>query len=211
MGNIVNNSTDSIPIGSINLQNILNEKTTSVNDCEYTTEIGNCSSECGEGTQIVHHLITKNSSNGGKACPVDYTQKCNQKCDDDNTISSRISFVNILNIPRQETTGSKLFSVNLNNVSDLTLKDGFYLSIQYHSFFPINCEFISVSLDDHIFPISSSSILEKDGFFKHNFLITSTIKLKPFSNIILNLFIWQFSLQDSSYTIQIIANSENKN
>ena len=82
-----------------------------------------------------------------------------------------------------------------------------YISIEYHSFFPVNFQFISISINDHIFPISSSSILEKDGFFKHNFLITSSIKLKPYSDIIFNLFIWDRNLQPTSYTIQINANS----
>ena len=209
MGNIVNNSTNSIPFDSIDLQNIFNS--TLENDCEYTTNIGKCSStNCGEeGTQTIRYLITKNPSKGGKSCPIDYKQKCSQKCDED-TISSRISFINILNIPRQETTGSKLFSVNLNNVSNLILKDGFYISIEYNSFFPVNFQFISISIDDYIFPVSSSFFLDKYGIFKHNFLITSTIKLKPYSNIICNLFIWEPSLKSSSYIIQINANSENK-
>ena len=47
--------------------------------------------------------------------------------------------------------------------------------------------------------------------FNPNFLITSTIKLKPYSNIILNLFIWKPTLEYSSYTIQINANSEKEN
>jgi len=211
MGNIVNNSSNSIPFDSIDLQNVFNsnEQKTSVNDCEYTTNIGKCSTDCGEGTQTIRHLITKNPSINGKACPVDYVQKCNQPCDGD-VISSRISFVNILNIPKQETIGSRLFSVNLNNISNLILQKGNYISIQYHSFFPLNFEFISISIDDNIFPISSS-IIEKDVLFKHNFLITSTIKLKPYSNIILNLFIWKPTLEYSSYTIQINANSEKEN
>ena len=120
----------------------------------------------------------------------------------------RIINLNILNIPKQENIGSKLFYINLNNVSNVTLKEGLYISIEYHSFFPVNFQFISISIDDHIFPISSSLILENDGFFKHSFLITASIKLKPYSDIIFNLFIWEPNLQSTYYTLQINANSQ---
>ena len=206
MGNVVNNSTttESIPFDSVDFKKILrsNDIPTSENDCEYTIDIGECSAECGDGTQNIRYLITKNPSKGGKSCPVDYIQKCNQKkCE-----SSQMSFINILNVPRQDSIGSKLFFVDLNNVSNITLKKGFYISIEYYSFFPVNFQFISISINDHIFPISSS-ILEKDeGYFKQTFLISSSIKIKPYSNIIFNLFIYSNS-QTRSYTIQIKTNS----
>jgi hypothetical protein len=206
MGNVVNNSTsESTPFDSIDFKEILrsnNEQPPLENDCEYTIDIGKCSTECGDGTQNIRYLITKNPSKSGKSCPVDYIQKCNQKkCE-----SSQISFINILNVPKQESTGSKLFSINLNNVFNISLKEGFYISIEYYSFFPVNFQIMSISINDHIFPISSS-ILEKDeGYFKHTFLITSSVKLNKYSDIILNLFIYSNS-QPRSYTMQINTNS----
>lgn len=139
----------------------------------------------------------------------DYTVDCKKKCDQQviqDSISSPISFINILNIPKQDSIGSKLFYINLNNVSTIILKEGHYISIEYYSFFPINFEFISLYIDDDIFPISSSLILKNEGYYKHNFLITSKTKLEPYSKIIFNLFIWDTNFPSESYSMQINAN-----
>ena len=208
MGNVTQNASEPISFDSPTLLELI--KT----DCEYTVEIGKCSTSCGEGIQKVDYKITTYGVNGGKLCPKDYFQKCyNEPCIDPVVVSKqtgndRISFINILNIPIQETIGSKLFSVNLNNISAIALNEGLYISIEYYSFFPVNFQFISVSINDHVFPISSSIFEKDEGYFKHNFLISSTIKIKPYSNIIFNLFIWNSNLQSTSYTMQINANSQ---
>ena len=211
MGNVTNNASEPISFDSPALIELV--KT----DCEYTVEIGKCSTSCGEGIQKVDYKIKTYGLNGGKLCPTDYYQKCyNEPCIDKvvayketkNDEITSFSFVNVLNIPMQKSIGSKLFSINLNNISDITLKKGLYISIEYYSFFHVNFQFISVSINDNVFPISSS-ILEKDeGFFKHNFLITSTTKIKPYSNVIFNLFIWDYNSQLSSYIMQINVNSK---
>jgi hypothetical protein len=207
MGNVTANTSEPISFDSPALIELI--KT----DCEYTVEIGKCSTSCGEGIQKVNYKIKTYGLNGGKLCPKDYFQKCyNPPCIDPVVVSKqtqndRISFINILNIPILRTIGSKLFSINLNNISDITLKEGFYVSIEYYSFFNVNFQFISLSINDDIFPISSSIFEKDEGYFKHNFLITSTTKIKPYGNIILNLFIWDYNLQPTSYTIQINANS----